>query len=154
MAFADLQNKITEFTAIDFGTELFNVVDANTILLSDMQREQMATGLDANDKPVLATQGAFYTPYTMHIKEAVGVGLGAEINVVTNYMTGAFYDSLQKKVYPDGTVESNSNVDYFEDILNRSGEVAVDLNKEYRREFAETKVVPHITQLINGIFSK
>lgn len=154
MAFIDLQSKIIALNAIDFGEELFNVVDANTVLLADMQKEQMSTGLDANNEPVLATTGAGYTPYTIQIKKAIGVGLGAETSVVTNYMTGAFYNSLQKKVYSNGAVETDSNVDYFEEILSRSGEVALDLNEEHRLEFAETKVLPHIKTVINGIFSK
>jgi hypothetical protein len=106
MAFADLQNKISSLSAVDFGEELFSIIDANTQLLADMQREQMATGLDANNEPVLATTGAGYTPYTIQVKKAIGVGLGAETSVVTNYMTGAFYNSLQKKVYSNGMIES------------------------------------------------
>ena len=154
MAFDDLQNKIKAFGALDFANELFNVVSDNVDELVSMQKEQMATGLDANNEPVNATQGAFYTPYTKHIKKAIGVGLGAETNVVTNYMSGAFYNSLQKKVYSSGVVETDSNVSYFEDILNRSGEVAVDLNEEHRKEFAEIKVIPHIQKVVSDVFSK
>jgi len=154
MAFDDLQNKIKAFGALDFNAELFNVVNNNTNLLSTLQKEQMATGLDANNEPVLATQGAFYTPYTKQIKKAAGVGLGAEINVVTNYMNGNFYNTLKKQVYDNGAVETVSNVDYFEDILNRSGEVALDLNEEHRKEFAEEKVIPHIQKVVNDVFSK
>jgi hypothetical protein len=152
MALDGFQDTLSKFAALDFNQELLLIVEENTPTLEQLQRDQMATGLDADGQPVNAAYGPYYRPYTIEQKKKFGVGLGAVTDRVTNYMTGSFYESLQKKVYSNGIVESNSNVSYFEDILTRSGEKALDLNEENRLLFAHEIVVPSISKIINDIF--
>ena len=153
MALDDLEGKIIAFEAIDFKQELTNVIEDNTEFLLDLQTSQLAHGIDANNEPIYATVSASYSPYTKDLKKKYGTGLGAVTDRVTNYMTGAMYDSMTKKVEGD-KVETDSNVGYFAERKQWSGEKAFDLNESYRREFAEEKVIPCIQNIVNVIFGK
>jgi hypothetical protein len=153
MALDDLEGKIIAFEAIDFKQELTNVIEDNTELLVNIQQAQLASGFDAEGKAVQATIYPSYSPYTIKQKKKYGVDLGAVTDRVTNYMTGAMYNSMTKKVEGDN-VTTDSNVGYFAERKQWSGEKAFDLNESYRREFAEEKVIPYIQNIVNVVFSK
>ena len=153
MALDDLENKIAAFSALDFHNELVSVIEDNEDLLVNLQQSQLASGFDAEGQAVNATIYPSYSPYTIKQKKKYGVDLGAVTDRVTNYMTGAMYNSMTKQIDGDN-VTTNSDVGYFPERKQWSGEKAFDLNESYRREFAEEKVIPHIQNIVADVFSK
>ena len=153
MALDDLENKIAAFQSLDFKDELIAVIEDNEDLLINLQQALLASGLDAEGQAVNATIYPSYSPYTIKQKKKYGVDLGAVTDRVTNYMTGTMYDSMSKKLNGE-TIVTESSVGYFAERKQWSGEEAFDLNEDFRREFAEEKVIPHIQNVISNVFSK
>lgn len=128
---------------MDWKAELVEAIEANTDKLAELQKDQLERGVDGQGDLSLATRGAFYQPATIAYKKIFGVGLGAETDRVTNYMTGNLYAGLQKKVVGE-TIETMDNVSYFDDVKARSSASQFDLGESSRLQFAKEVVLPTV----------
>lgn len=143
----DFENRIDSLKAFDFGLELENIVADNVEKLTPYIREQLAAGKGGDDEPSTIFGRKGYAPLTVQIKETQGQGLGAVTDRITNYMTGAFYESLVIKT--EGQVfEAESDVPYFSDIKLYSDPTLLEVNEEHRRDFAETVTIPLISEAL------
>jgi hypothetical protein len=141
----DFRNKIAAIQAFDFGRELETIVEQNTDKIPDLLAQQLAAGRDGNNEPVLLNGSPEYSPFTVRYKQDVGQGLGAVTDRVTNYMTGAFYQNMKTTV-ENNAFETTSDVPYFEDIIERSGSVIMELDESSRIQFAENVTLPAIKE--------
>lgn len=139
----DFAERIAKLQAFDFGQALQTAVEDNADKLPSMIREQLEEGKDGNDKPNTIFGRNGYSPRTVEIKQANGVGLGAVTDRVTNYMTGAFYESLEMKTEGQ-LIEADSDVPYFGDITLYSDGALLDVDKDHRLEFAENYTMPSV----------
>jgi hypothetical protein len=147
MPFQDLENRINKLQAFDFGQELQEIVSDNLDKLPVYLKEQLAAGRDGNDQPTTIFGRHGYSPKTVEIKQANGVGLGAVTDRITNYMSGDFFNSITEKL--EGQVfEADSEVSYFGDIILRSPEALLDIDQRNRLDFATTITLPAIKQAL------
>lgn len=145
MPLDDFAQRISKLQAFDFGQELQTIVEDNLDKLPPMIEEQLAEGKGGDDKPSTIFGRAGYSPKTVAIKEANGQGLGAVTDRITNYMTGAFFESI--RVETEGQVfEADSDVSYFGDIALYSSPALLEVDPEHRLEFAETVTLPAIKE--------
>jgi len=141
----NFKNLIDNLRAFDFGQEMQAIVEDNADKLPPMIREQLAEGKDGDDKPNTIFGRSGYSPKTVEIKKVNGQGLGAVTDRITNYMTGAFYESLE--IETEGRVfEADSDVPYFGDIALYSSDALLEVDPEHRMEFAETVSLPAIKE--------
>lgn len=143
MPLDDFRNKIDSLKGFDFGQELQSIVEENKDKLPDYIREQLAAGKDGKGAPSKIFDSEEYRPLTIAIKQAEGQGLGAVTDRITNYMTGAFHESL--KIETEGKVfEADSDVSYFGDIRLYSSDELLEVNEDNRRDFAEKVTIPEM----------
>jgi hypothetical protein len=143
----DFQNRIEKLRAFDFGQEMQTIVENNSDKLAGYIREQLSQGIDGDGKPVQIFDRLEYRPLTIEIKQREGIGLGAVTDRITNYMSGAFYESL--KVQTEGQVfEADSDVSYFGDIRLRSSDSLLEIDEANRKEFAENVTLPGIKEAL------
>jgi len=141
----DFRNRIAALQTFDFGRELETIVEQNANKIPDLLAQQLAAGKDGNNEPVTLHGEAQYSPFTIRYKQEVGQGLGAVTDRVTNYMTGAFYQNMNTTV-ENNAFETISDVPYFDDIIERSGSVIMELDESSRIEFAENITLPAIKE--------
>ena len=114
----------------------FDVMEYDSKEITDMVRKQLMMGIDGNGESVYLTRpigGKKYTYYayrTEYNKLKYGVGLGAQVDPISTYKSGAFYESLYVEVFKDGSFQVLSSDEKFELIKARSGPAIIDLNEE------------------------
>jgi len=143
----NFENGIKKLQAFDFGQELQDIVENNSEKLTGYVRQQLEAGIDGEGKPNTIFGRTEYAPRTIEIKQSTGVGLGAVTDYVTNYMTGAFHESLIMEVEGQ-TFEADSDVPYFGDIKLYSSDALLEVDEENRMEFAETVTLPGIKEAL------
>lgn len=143
----DFKNRIASLNSFDFGKELNNIVEQNADKIPDLLAQQLAQGKDGNNEPVLLNGSPEYAPFTIEIKDRFGKGLGAITDRVTNYMTGAFYESMKTNV-ENNAFETIGDVPYFDDIIERSGSIVMELNESSRIEFGQKVTLPAIKEVL------
>lgn len=149
MPFPGLKSTIEKLSSFDFGQEMIAIVEDNQEKIPEYIREQLASGRDGDDKPVTIFGRDFYADRTIQVKEREGVGLGAVTDHITNYMSGAFFESL--KIETEGEVfEANSDVSYFDEIQKRSPDALLEIDEKNRRDFAETVTLPAIKESLKS----
>src|SRR5690349_16897282 len=124
----DFKNRIASLQSFDFGKELNEIVEQNSDKIPDILAQQLAQGKDGNNEPVTLHGEYQYSPFTVRYKQDVGQGLGAVTDRITNYMTGAFYQDMKTTVENDA-FETASDVPYFDDIIERSGSIVMELDE-------------------------
>lgn len=145
----DFKNRIAALQAFDFGQELNNIVEKNADKIPDILAQQLALGKDGAGEPVTLNGSQEYAPFTIEIKERFGKGLGAVTDRVTNYMTGAFYQDMKTTVENDA-FETTSDVPYFDDIIERSGSIVMELDESSRIEFGQQVTLPAIKEALKN----
>jgi len=145
----DFKNRIATLQAFDFGKELTDIVEKNSDKIPDLLAQQLALGKDGNDEPVTLHGDTEYSPFTVRYKQDVGKGLGAVTDRITNYMSGAFYESMNTKV-ENNAFETVGDVPYFDDIIERSGSVIMELDESSRIEFGEKVTLPGIKEVLKA----
>lgn len=146
----DFKNRIAALQGFDFGQALEQIVDDNKDRLPDLIRKQLADGKSGDGTPSTIFGRDQYQPATIAIKKQIGKGLGQVTSHVTNYMTGAFYESIEINV-EGKTFEADSNVEYFSKIQAYSKPSLLEIDEANRLEFAETVTLPAIKEIL---FSK
>lgn len=137
-----LKQDIDNLTAFDWKEELDNIIDTNKDAILTLQTEQMASGVDGNKEPT-TLDGNGYTPYTKDMKEKYGEGLGAVTDMVTGYMTGELYSTMEV-VTDENTFTMESPVEYFPALLERTGVEWARMNDDYAQQFADNVTLPAI----------
>lgn len=143
MALTDFKERIGKLQSFDFGAELEIIVSENVERLPDLIRKQLEEGLSGDGKPSTIFGSTTYSPLTVEIKQSEGIGLGGVTDRITNYMTGAFYESI-RMVMDGQLLDADSDVSYFGDIRLYSSEALLEVSPENRLEFAETITMPAI----------
>lgn len=154
MPLNNLRLKVAALKGFDIVGETMQIINANAYFILGLIRTQMQEGKDADGKPVFAKYGPFYAKSTVFKKERYGVGLGKHTEWVTNYMTGKFYSQL-RVVEVGKTFGVTSDVDYFPEIMARSGPRILALSKKDLREFRRDILLPQLRerfkQYLNGL---
>lgn len=145
----DFKNRIAALQSFDFGQELNNIVEQNADKIPDILAQQLAQGKDGAGEPVTLHGESQYSPFTIRYKQDVGQGLGAVTDRITNYMTGAFYQDMKTNVENDA-FETTSDVPYFDDIIERSGSVVMELDESSRIEFGQNVTLPAIKEVLKS----
>jgi hypothetical protein len=142
-----LKELIDNLTAFDFGQEMETIVGEHTEDITELLKVQLAAGKDGNGEPVTLDGNPDYAPFTIEIKEKYGQGLGKVTDRITTYMTGDLYRSLKTKA--EGRVfETDANVPYFDDVIDRTGDQIMDLDEDSRLKFAEEITLPAIADVL------
>jgi hypothetical protein len=144
----DLKNKIQALTAFDFMAEQENIVRNNTDAIEKLQIDQWAEGKDRDGNPTSLDGVPAYEPSTIRYKQEHGIGLGAVTDHVTGYQTGALYSGLQVGV-DNQELTFQSNVPYFKDLVERTGDIWLGLDKENRETFGQNVII----NAIKGVFA-
>lgn len=139
----DFAQRIAKLQAFDFGREMQTAIEDNADKLPDMVREQLSVGKDGDGHANTIFGRDEYQPATIAIKQQYGKGLGAVTDFVTNYMTGALYESIEVKT-EDQALELESDVPYFEDVKRYSSDALLEVNESHRLEFAEQYTMPAV----------
>lgn len=143
MAFANIRRKIKAIQEFDIIAETIDIINQNSELLSELLREQLSQGLDADNKPLTIDGNAFYKDWTIWNKERHGYGLGKVTDYVTYYMSGKFYSMLKVKA-SGRSFEFVSDVPYFNDIILKSGIRTLELSEFNLSFFREEILVPEL----------
>lgn len=148
----DFFKKIAVLEEFDIAAETIKIINSNSIFISDLLKEQLRLGRDGQGKNVTVFGRDFYSDRTTFNKEFHGQGFGKFTEWITNYMTGAFYTGI--KVKAEGVVFSlSSSVDYYEQIITRSGAVIMELDEQSLRVFSEEILFPQIQQAFSLKFN-
>lgn len=140
---SNFENTISRLRGFDFKAEMVTSISDNTNVLEDLQRTQLQSGKDADGAGAIATKGNdYYSPLTIELKKN-NSGVGAIVDYVTNYNTGALQGSLKKEVVGD-LVTTTSNVSYFAEREAESSPSTFNLGPDLRLQFAESIVLPTV----------
>lgn len=140
-----LRQKIAAIKKFDIVAETIKIINDNGFYIAGLLRLQLQEGKDGDGKNVTVFGRDYYSDATIQDKRYNGSGLGKQTEWITNYMSGHFYSSL--KVKTQGTLFSiESDLPYFKDILERSGSVIMELNKQHLQEFTEEILIPTLQQ--------
>lgn len=144
MPLTNLKNKIRAIQVFDIEKETIDIINKFGWYITGLVRLQMQQGLDSEDQPVKIFGRDYYSDRTVFDKEHGNYPpLGKVTQFITNYRTGEFYGSL--KTTAKGTVFSTqSNVPYFEDIIKRSSDKIIKLNKIHLAEFTREILIPQL----------
>jgi hypothetical protein len=122
----------------------------------NMVKLQLARGVDGNGQPVYLTRYGMrvtdYAPSTKKKKKSYGSGLGSVTSVITNYMSGRFYQSIRVEVRNDASFEVYSVSPLYDIIKYRSGEDIINLSRESARYLFINEVAPDLQAEINRIY--
>ncbi len=141
MALNGLKKIMEDLEAFNFEVSLSSIIAENKDLISDKVADQIGrTGLDGNGDRI-TLDGGEYTDFTVRYKQEHGKGLGAVTDRVTLYQTGELYRMIETEVTID-EVTTLSNVPYYDELMERTGEQVMKLNESSRLEFAQEIVIP------------
>lgn len=149
MSLTELRKTIEGLQTFNLAQEICNIINSNSGYLSNLLRNQLASGLDANNEPVLLLRHGgefpYYSDRTIFEKTFNGVALGKETDRITFYMTGAFYTSIYAFASGHQFI-FDSDVYYFNDIITRnaSGFKIMELSPENIEIFKREILVPQL----------
>ena len=144
MALNNLAKRINALEQFDIESEIISIINEYGWFISALLRLQLQEGKDSEGNPVTIFGRDYYKDATIFDKEhGLYPPLGKQTEWITNYKTGAFYASLV--TIAEGRVfKTESNVFYFEEILKRSGDRIMKLNKEHLRQFTVEILIPQL----------
>lgn len=144
MPLSNLIKKIEALQVFDIRKETIDIINKNGFYISALLRLQLQDGRDSNDEPVTIFGRDYYKDATIFNKEHGNYpALGKQTEWITNYQSGYFYASLV--TVAEGTIfRTESNVPYFKEILARSGDVIMKLNKKHLLQFKEEVLIPEL----------
>lgn len=144
MPLDNLFRRIDALQKFDIERETISIINEYGWYITGLLRVQLAAGKDANDQPVTIFGRDYYSDRTIFDKTfGAYPPLGKVTDWITNYRTGSFYSSLVTKA--EGRVfRTTSDVSYFDEIIKRSGEVVMKLNKEHLEQFVREILKPQL----------
>lgn len=143
MSLRNIINKLKSINKFDIEIEVDAIIRENSDAIISILRNQMAIGIDGNGEPVSAKYGSFYSKFTFDIKKEYS-GLAGVTEVVTNYMSGSFYLSIQLNPRGKNNFVFQSGVPHFEEIIARSGEDIMKLNSESTKRLVKEIINPQL----------
>ncbi len=144
MALTNLINRIQALEVFDLESTVIEIINEYGWYISGLIRLQLQEGKDADGKNVTIFGRDYYSDRTIFDKEHGNYpALGKFTEWITNYRTGRFYSSLVTKA-EGKTFKTESDVFYFEEILKRSGEKIIMLNKDHLQQFTKEILIPQI----------
>jgi hypothetical protein len=155
MPLDNLRKKINALQVFDIEKDTIDIINKNEYYITALLKLQLQEGKDSEGKNVTIFGRDYYSDRTIFDKEHGNYPpLGKLTQWITNYKTGAFYASLitvaQGRVF-----KTESDVAYFDKIIQRSGDKIMKLNKQHLVEFAEEILVPELRKrfkdLSNGV---
>lgn len=151
MPLNNLRRRIQAIEEFDAVRETIDIINKNAFYITGLLRLQLQAGKDANDENVKVFGRDFYSDATVFDKEHGNYpALGRITDWITNFKTGDFYGSLETTA-SGATFKTSSNVPYFDEILERSGDVIMKLNLVHLREFSEEILVPELRRRFKAL---
>jgi hypothetical protein len=133
----NLKKKVAALQKFSFQDELLKAVTDNKDKIANLQRKQLDAGKDANNH-ALTLEGGGYAPFTLIMKFRKNQPL-----YVTWKDTGEMHNSIRAMITGQKFSLTSDNFK-FHKMLERSGEDAVGLNFDSRKEFIETVTRPAV----------
>lgn len=152
MPLDDFYNKIKTLAEFDLAKEATDIINQNSYYIEGLLRLQLQEGKDGKGKNVTVFGKDYYSDATIQDKRYNGIGLGKFTEWITNYNSGSFYMSLKTHA-ENGVFETTSNVNYFEDIIKRSGSVIMELNEDSLKNFSEEILFPQLQSRFKARFN-
>lgn len=154
MPLTNFYNKIVRLQTFDVLKETMEIINANAEEIKVLLINQLQRGKDGKKQNVTVFGRDYYADKTVFEKERHGVGLGKLTEWITNYMTGSFYNSLVVKT--SGTVfDIKGEVEYFPDIIKRSGTVIMQLDIDsleiFKQKFLAPQLKARFSKHFNGL---
>jgi len=149
MPLTDLFNKIQKLQRFDIATETANIINQNGDFIASLLKSQLAEGKDGDGNDVKVFGREYYSDKTIFNKERFGSGLGKETGWITNYFSGAFYNSIY--VFASGeSFIFDSDIPYFNEIILQSGTKIMHLNKKNLEKFSKEILIPQLKVAFNA----
>lgn len=146
-----LEKAYKALSEFDLAEEQLKVIEAHKEDLADIQAAQWAQSKDGEGEELRLLDNPEYdygyTPFTKDMKAQYGVGLGAIYDRVTLFGQGTMYKSLFVTI-TRGYFIINSPLEYFNELMYRTGQTEVSLNYESRLHFAENFVIPGVKKAL------
>lgn len=144
MPLSNLYRKLQAIENLNIENETIDIINQNGWYINALLRLQLQAGKDANNEDVTIFGRDYYADRTIFDKEHGNYPpLGKQTEWITNYKNGYFYAELV--THAQGRVFwTESEVPYFQRILDRSGDVIMKLNKEHLLQFTEEILVPEL----------
>lgn len=138
--------KLQQFNVL---AETADILGINGEFIAELLREQLRAGKDGRGKNVTVFGRDYYSDATVFEKERHGQGFGKFTDWITNYMSGRFYNSIRTEV--EGTTfKQISDVDYFPEILRRSGSVIMELDIQSLNRLHDEILLPELKLRFNA----
>lgn len=150
MPLNNLYKLIVSLSNFDIEKEIISIINEKRFYIEGLLRLQLQEGKDYEGKNITIFGKDYYSDSTVFEKERHGVGLGKETRFITNYMKGYFYSMLETKA-EGRSFETISKVDYFDDIIRRSGDKIMKLNKEHLLQFSIEILIPELVKRFKAI---
>lgn len=150
MSFTNFHRLKQELDIFDVRQATIDIINESSSYLSDMIRGQLALGKDSKGGNVLLNSKNYYSDRTIFSKEHdAGLDdLARETGWITNYMSGDFYYSIYVAAIGTEFI-FDSDISYFGDILQRSGEVIMELSEENIEIFKREVLYPQLQLRFN-----
>jgi hypothetical protein len=136
-----LKDTIDKLKAFNYKSEVENIVLTNKDKLADLEAQQLYTGRDGDNKPILLN-GRGYSPFTIQEKRKKG----QVIDRVTWRDTGELYKTIFAQVAA-GQFTLTSASFKWDKLIKRSGKKATELNEDSRNEFARNVAIPQFKEV-------
>lgn len=146
MDLTNIENIIKGLTSFDTKEEVEKIIENNSEVLVQLQRDQLSEGVDITGNERID----HYAPFTIMEKNLYGKGLGAVTDHVTFYMTGSLYESLYFKQAGE-QFEITSPLETFDKMVDRIKPDKYGLDEEKRLYFAQQKLLPEFAQKFKEI---
>lgn len=152
MPLDDFYHKIVAIQEFDIVAETMAIINKESDVIKSLLTGQLARGKDGNKDNVTIFGRDYYTDATVLDKERHGVGFGKFTGWITNYFSGTFYNSLS--VETSGEVfEVKGEVDYFPEIIRRSGSVIMELDSDSLEIFSQEFLIPQLQERFSLVFN-
>ncbi len=144
MPLNNLSRKIEALERFDITANIIEIINENSFYITALLRLQLQQGKDANDESVKIFGRDYYSDRTIFDKTHGDYpALGKVTEFITNFKTGEFYNSL--RTVAQGTIfKTESDVFYFDKIIQRSTDVILKLNKEHLAELRNEIIIPQL----------
>ena len=141
MGLTGLQQLANALDAFDTNAVIENIISDNSDALVELLKQQLGAGTDANKQPITFLGNTLYKAATIKYKQKHGVGLGAETEHITLYMSGNLYQDLSASLY-NKAYSFKSSVPYFEDVIMKTGDTVTGLSEDSRKQFYNNILLP------------
>lgn len=151
----DLEKAIINLQSFSFAEHTEKIVEINAEDLLEIVRAQLELGYEGTGEFIyLISPGGEknynYSPRTIDIKREYGLGIGAIVDHITLFDTGAFYSSLYISLESDGNFEILSKDPKYPLLVARSGEHLLEISPKGGEVFEE-EILPIFQKLIDEI---